>query len=502
MRKTIFLILMLALIFPMMRASSFAEGAAPLSLSYSGGTGSGRSNSDFDENKWTYEYQYHVLSLAGDLPQGKLSSQLQVEESNDVSELTYARIKLSADTYSLDLGDNVMNFSDLTLNNVAYQGAAVTLKPSSNLNLTVVSGARGSGSWGAAVLRDTRPKDYFTGVRGMFSTGAGLGLSATYLTNPEGDDVTSVGGEFDLGNLEFAAESGTAKDGNAVTESVKYKDGLLTLGTVYRDIDPTYTVPVDYINFKGIKGTYTTLGFSPSSNFSVNLQNNSYIDRLNGTPDGMNVETSGDINCYLDSGTNIGYSGWRNDRRAYDRGGITEGEVMYITQQFWLLTRNSIYYRNQPAWFQSFTPSEESYSENKNVAGINISLFDLIHLNYEVENSEKIFKSTDITVNPTAISMRMDIFETQITGTPFSLASSFNYRKDIPDKYAVDPDSTAYTSAYSDATLKYAPSPDMSCFVTAKVFDLVAPDTDRTARTQNDLSFGLTCAFNTNIYMK
>jgi hypothetical protein len=502
MRKAIYLILILILIFPLMRASSFAEGAAPLSLSYSGGTGSGQSKSDFDQNIWTYEYQYHVLSLSGDLPMGKLSSQLQVEESNNVSELTYARIKLAADTYSLDLGDNVMNFSDLTLNNVAYQGAAVTLKPSSNISVTAVSGARGNGSWGATVLRDTRPKDYFSGVKGVFSPAAGLGLSATYLTNPKGDQVTSYGGAFDLGNLQFAAESGTAKDGKAVSESVKYSDGLLTMGTVYRDIDPTYTVPVDYMNYKGVKGTYSNLGFNPSRNFSINLQSNSYIDRLNGTLEATNVDTSGDIICNLDTGTTIGYSGWRNDDRAYERGGITEGEMMYITQQFWLLTRNSVYFRQQPSWFQSFNASEESYSENKNIAGINISLFDLIHLNYEVENTEKFLKSTDITINPTAISMRMDLFESQIPNTPFSLASSFNYRKDIPDKYATDAEDSASISSYGDATLKFAPSPDMSCYVTAKIFDLSSPDVTQSARMENDLSFGMNYTFNTNIYMK
>ncbi len=486
-----------------MRISAFADGPASLSLSYSGGTGSGQSNSDFAANQWTYQYQYHVLSLSGDLPQGKLSSQLQVEESNDVSELTYARLKLSADTYSLDLGDNVINFSDLTLNNVAYQGAALTLKPSSNLNVTVVSGARGNGNWGATVLRDTRPKDYFSGVRGVFSPNSVLGLSATYLTSPQGADVTSVGGEINLGSLQFAAESGSAtNDAKAVTESVKYNDGLLTMGTVYRDIDPTYAVPVDYINYKGIKGTYSTLGFNPSKYFSLNLQSNSYIDRLNGTSETTNVDTSGDITCNLDSGTTIGYSGWRNDDRAYANAGITEGEMMYITQQFWLLTRNSIYFREQPSWFQSFATSAESYSETKNIAGINISLFDLIHLNYEVENNIQLFKDTDITVNPTAISMRMDLFETQISGTPFSLASSFNYRKDIPDKY--DSNSTTEVSAYSDATLKFAPNPDMSCYITAKIFDLSSPnvDVDQNTRTEDDLSFGLNYTFNTNIYMK
>ncbi len=98
--------------------------------------------------------------------------------------------------------------------------------------------------------------------------------------------------------------------------------------------------------------------------------------------------------------------------------------------------------------------------------------------------------------------MRMDLFESQIPGTPFSLASSYNYRKDIPDKYATDADDAASISSYTDATLKYSPSPDMSAYVTGKIFKLSSPDVDESARTENDFSFGLNCTFNTNIYMK
>jgi hypothetical protein len=109
-----------------------------------------------------------------------------------------------------------------------------------------------------------------------------------------------------------------------------------------------------------MKGTYSTIGIRPSNNVSINVQSDSYIDRLNGTGEASNLDTRGDITCNFNSGTSIGYSGWRNDRPEYERGGITEGEMMYITQQFYLLTRNSIYFRSQPTWFESFSPSEES----------------------------------------------------------------------------------------------------------------------------------------------
>jgi len=173
---------------------------------------------------------------------------------------------------------------------------------------------------------------------------------------------------------------------------------------------------------------------------------------------------------------------------------------MYITQQFYLLTRNSIYYRNQPTWFESIHSSDESYSENKNIAGVNISLFDFIHLNYEIENAIKIFRNTDVTINPSAISSRIDVFETQIFDSPFYLSGSVNYRKDIPDKNVSEESNTV--SAYSDVTLKYSPSPDFSCFVTSKILNLSSPDADRTAREEHDISYGLTCSFNTNFYLK
>ena len=484
----------------LMQACTLAYGAEPLSLTYAGGTGAGESTSKFPENSWNYTYQYHVFVLSGDVPQGRLFSQLQLGEIDSKTGLTYARMNLYGSTYSIDLGDNVVNFSDLTLNSLSYQGAGVTLKPSSNFSLSVVGGARGSGMWGADVKRDTRTKDNFTGVKTVFYPGMGFGLSAVYLTTPGGTDVLSYGGEYIFNDLKFSAEHGSALDGKAVNGEVKYQNNWLTLGTVYRNIDPTYVVPFDYVSHKGMRGTYSSLGIRPSNNLSINVQSDNYIDRLNGSPDVSNLDTRGDINCNFGSGTNIGYSGWRNDRPAYERGGITDGEMMYITQQFVLLTRNSVYFRSQPTWFESASPSEESYSEKKDIAGVNISLFDLIHLNYEIENAEKIFKSTDIKINPSAYTARMDLFETQIMDSPFSLASSVNYRKDIPDK-GVSEDEIS-TSVYSDMTVKYIPSSDLSCYITAKVFNMSSPNEDRTAREQKDLSFGLNYTFNTNFYLK
>lgn len=498
MRKAL-LILSIS-IFALLQVCAAASGATPLSFSYIGGTGSGASDSNFVENVWTYTYQYHILSLSGDTPQGSLSSRLQIDEMDYKTGLTYARINLSGSTYSINLGDDVANFSGLTLNSVAYQGAGVTLKPSSNFSMMVVGGSRGSGLWGSNVRRDTRAKDNFTGVRTVFNPGLGLGLSVNYLTTAGGTDVFSYGGEYNFENLALAAEYGSALEGKAFSGEIRYRDSWLTLGTVYRDIEPTYVVPFDYVNYKGMKGTYSSIGIRPSNNLSINLQSDSYIDRLNGSPEVSNLDTRGDLSYNLESGTSIGYSGWRNDRQAYERGGITEGEMMYITQQFYLLTRNSIYYRNQPTWFTSLNPSEESYSENKNIAGINISLFDVMHLNYEVENTVKLFKSTDVIVNPSAVTARMDLFETRIMEGPFYIASSVNYRKDIPDKDTPEDEMT--TSAYSDVTLKYVPGPDLSCFVTTKVFNIISPDADRTARNQNDMSFGLKYTFNTSFYMK
>ena len=484
----------------LMQACVLAYGADPLSLTYAGGTGAGESTSKFPENSWNYTYQYHVLVLSGDVPQGRLFSQIQVEDLSFQTGLTYARMNLYGSTYSIDLGDNVTNFSDLTLNSLSYQGAGVTLKPSSNFTMSIVGGSRGNGLWGADVRRDTREKQNFTGVKTVFYPGMGLGLSAIYLTTPGGADVFSYGGEYAFEDLKLAAEYGSAMEGKAFNTEVKYQTGWLTLGTVYRDIDPTYIVPFDCVSHKGMKGTYSTIGIRPSNNVSINVQSDSYIDRLNGTGEASNLDTRGDITCNFNSGTSIGYSGWRNDRPEYERGGITEGEMMYITQQFYLLTRNSIYFRSQPTWFESFSPSEESYSESKNIAGLNISLFDLIHLNYEIENAEKIFKSTEVKINPSAYTARMDLFETQIMDGPFYLASSVNYRKDIPDK-GVSEEATS-TSVYSDMTVKYMPSTDLSCYITAKVFNMSAPNEDRTAREQKDLSFGLNYTFNTDLYMK
>lgn len=501
MRKTLLYILFLLAAFfclAVLPAQTYAMGASPLSLTYSGGTGAGESTSKFSENAWSYKYQYHVFVLSGDLPQGRLSSQFQVEERDYMAGLGYAHAAISGGNYAIDLGDNIINFSDLTFNSLGYQGASVNLKPASNLALTVVGGSRGNGMWGADVRRDSRPKETFTGLRSVYSPWEGFGLSATYLTAQGGTRVLSYGSEYTFKDMKLGLEYGSAADGKALRGEVRYQSNWLSLGTIFRDIDSTYIVPFDYVGYKGMKGTYSSLGIRPTNDLSINIQSDSYLDRANGTPEALNLDTRGDFSYSMPTGTNIGYSGWRNDRQSYERGGITEGEIMYITQTFYLLTRNAIYYRYQPTWFTSASPSEDSYSENKNIAGINISLFDVAHLNYEIENTFKILRSTDITVNPSAITARFDLFENQIMESPFHISSSVNYRTELPDKESKEES----ISLYSDLTLKYIPGSDLNCFITARIFNMNSPAADRTAREQKDLSFGLTYSFNTDIFLK
>jgi len=397
----------------------------------------------------------------------------------------------------VDLGDNTISFSDLTLNHLSYQGAGVTLKPSRNFALTIIGGSRGNGLWGADVRRDTRPKENFTGVKSVFAPFEELNFNATYLTAQGGSQVLSYGSDFSLNNIRLGMEFGSAGEGKAFQGEIGFKSNWFNLGTIYRDVDSTYLVPFDYISYKGKKGTYSSIGIKPISNLSINVQNNSYLDKLNGDPTITNIDTSGDISYNMETGTNVGYSGWRNDRPSYDRGGISEGEIMYITQTFYLLTRNAIYYRFQPTWFESRNASEESYAENKNIAGLNISLFDAAHLNYEIENTIKLLKNTDITINPSAISVRFDLFENRIMESPFYMASSINSRTDSADK---DSDKSALT--YSEVTLKYIPSQDLSCFITSRTYKMDSPEEARTAREQTDLSFGLKYSFNTNFYLK
>jgi len=493
--------LVLALIAVMAISNQAFALGDPLTLTYAGGTGQGRSTSSFVENQWEYRYQYHMLALSGDIPQGKLFSQIQLEERDYITGLGYAKLGLYGSTYAIDLGDNTANFSDITLNNLSYQGASITLKPSSNFNLTVLGGSRGNGLWGYDVRRDTRAKQNFTGVKSAYSPGGGLGLTATYLSTPGGADVAAYGTEYVFDKFKLGAEYGSATEGKAFRGEIKYQDNLLSLGTIYRDVDTTYIVPFDYASYKGMKGTYSSLGIRPSNNLTLNMQSNSYADRINGADGSTNNDMRGDLTYNLETGTSIGYSGFKNDRSGYERGGITEGEMMYITQQFYLLTRNAVYYRVQPIWFESLNPSEESYSEEKNVAGLNISLFDYIHLNYEIENSARIFKSTEFTLKPSAITMRMDIFEAQIYQSPFWLASSINYRKDTVQKDSTE-EAEETTNMYSDLTLKYIPSPDLSCYITGKVNNITAPDAERTTKEQVDLTFGLNYTFNTFIYLK
>jgi hypothetical protein len=258
-------------------------------------------------------------------------------------------------------------------------------------------------------------------------------------------------------------------------------------------------VPVDYVSYRGMKGTYSSLGLKPMANMNINVQSNSYKDRLNVTKEAYNLDTRGDLSYNLTPSTNIGYSGFRYDRSAYDRGGVTEGEMMYITQQFVMLTKNAIYYRSQPTWFNSEITAE-SYSEKKDVAGINISIFDFTRLNYEIENATRLFKSTDVALKPTAVSARMDIFETQILTSPYYLSSSYNYRREVKDSSSAEVEAT--TTTYTDLTLKYIPNPDLSCYITGRVLDIVGPEIDAVTRDQTDWSFGLTYSFNTNFYMK
>jgi len=502
MRSFCIYILIAFIILP---AQVFALGANPLTLTYAGGAGQGDSYSkSFSENKWDYKYQYHVLVLSGDTPQGSLFSQIQLEERDYMTGLGYAKLSLSGSTYSIDIGDNVAQFSDITLNSLSYQGASVTLKPSSSFQMTVLGGSRGNGSWGADVRRDTRPRETFTGVRTVFYPVGGLGLNATYLTAPGGADVLAYGSEYVFRDLKFAGEYGSALEGKAFRGEIRYQTSWLTLGTIYRDVDDTYVVPFDYVGYKGMKGTYSTLGIRPWSNMNINIQSDSYIDRLNGDPDLTVNDTRGDISYNLSPSTNIGYSGWRNDRSAYDRGGISEGELMYITQQFVLLTKNAIYYRYQPTWFESLNPSEESsveksYSENKNISGINIALFDTAHLNYEIENTIRLIKDTNIDINTKAVTVRMDVFDTQIMSSPFYIASTFNHRRDIPDRGSNEKETI---TTYEDATLKFIPNKDLSCFITAKVLKITAPEEYRLTREQHDLSFGMIYSFNTSFYLK
>jgi len=506
MRKTVLFILLVAAFLavpaclPLGTAIVFAWEGSPLTLSYSGGTGVGRSTSIFDENIWSYDYQYHVLVLTGDVPQGSLFSQLQLEETNNIAELSYARFAISGKTYSVSLGDNTDSFSELTLSSINYQGANVTIKPTSDLSLTVVGGSRGNGLWGADVRRDTRPQENFTGVRSVYNVGSGFGVNATYITASGGNNVLSYGGDYTYNDLKLGMEYGTASGGKALRGEVKYQTNALYLGTIYRDIDSTYIVPFDYVSYKGMKGTFISAGIRPTNNLSINIQNDSYMDRLNGMPGITNVDTRGDITFNSQSGTGLGYSGWKNDRSAYDRGNITEGEMMYITQTFCLLTKNAIYYRFQPTWFTSMNSSEESYSENKNVTGVNISLFDAAHLNYEIENTARFIKSTDIAIFPYATTARLDLFESRIMESPFWVSSSINYREEKADRSSTE--EATSVSCYSDITLKYIPNSDFSCFVTAKMFNMDSPDADRTAREQKDISFGLTYTFNTNFYLK
>jgi len=500
MRKISLFILIFVAVFAclLLPSHSYGIGVSPLALKYVGGTGKGESTSQFVENRWTYKYQYHLFILSGDVPQGSLSSQFQLEERDYTTEMGYAHLTLNGSNYSINVGDNVSNFSDLTISSISYQGASVTLKPSSDLSFTVVGGSRGNGVWGSNVRRDTRDKENFAGLRSVYAPEGGLGLSATFLTSAGGTQVLSYGSEYILKDLKFGMEYGTATDGKAIRGEVRYQSNWLTLGTIFRDVDSTYIVPFDYVSYRGQKGTYSSFGLRPMNELSINVQNNSYLDRLNGTLEAMNIDTRGDISYNTPNGTNIGYSGWRNDRQSYERGGISEGEIMYITQTFYLLTRNAIYYRFQPTWYTSGNASEESYSEDKNITGINISLFDVAHLNYEIENTFRILKSSDITVNPTAVNARLDLFETQIMESPYYIASSVNYRRDLADKDVKD----ATTTVYTDVTLKYVPSKDLSCFIGTKVSNIDSPKADMTARNQTDINFGLTYTFNTDIFLK
>lgn len=495
------------LIIALLPVSAIAEGGSPLILTYAGGTGAGESTSKYVENAWTYTYQYHVFVLTGDLPQGNLFSQLQIEERDGKTGLASAKLALSGSTYAMEIGDNTANFSDITLNGVAYQGTSITLKPNSNFNVTILGGAKGHGLWGYDVRRDNRERENFTGLRTNFNIGSDLGLNTTFLTSPGGTQVIAYGGEYSLNDVKLAAEYGSsspslesesAEDSKAYRLEMKYQSNYLTLGTIYRNVGTDYIVPMDYQTFRGMKGTYSTLNFRPSNTLSINLQNDSFLDRLNADPELTINNTRGDINYNMSSGTSIGFSGWRTDNTARERGGMTDGEMMYITQQFFLLTKNAVYYRLQPSWFNAGSASDESYSEKKEVTGINIALLDYLHLNYEIENTTRILKTTDIEINPSAVAARVDLFETPIFGMPLYLSSSYNYRKDIADRNSTEES----TSTYEDVTLKYKPNSDFSCYISGKIYNMDAPTADRSTREQKDISFGLNYSFNTYIFLK
>ena len=502
--KRTFLIGILLLFFAFQEAG-FALGGSPLSLSYAGGTGDGASYSRFSENKWSYKYQYHVFVLTGNTPQGSVFSQLQLEERDEKTGIAYGRLNLYGSTYSIELGDSVANFSDITVNSLSYQGLGITLKPYSNFNVSFIGGSRGHGIWGADVRRDNREKENFTAIRSVYYPGWGLGFNTTFLTTPAGGDVIAYGSEYVFKDLKLGAEYGSAAEGKAFRGEIKYQTNWLTLGTIYRDVDSTYKMPFDYIGYQGMKGTYSTLTLRPMNNMNLNIQSNSYVDRsldgINGDPDLTINENRGDVSYNMNTGTSVGYSGWKSDRSAYDRGGISEGEVMYITQQFYLLTKNAIYYRFQPSWFEATSTAEadNNYYEDKNVTGINIALLDALHLNYEIENTTRFLKNIDTTLNPKAFSVRMDLYESPIMGTPLSIASSVNYRRDMSD---VDVDEEDTTSLYEDVTFRYAPDQDLNCYVTVKILKMHTPDDNRGTMEQKDVSFGLNYSFNTNFLLK
>lgn len=494
MRKTT----LIFIIFFVISQACFGVEIEPLSFSYSGGTGGGKSMSDYSENEWDYTYQYHVIGAAGDTLMGKLDSRLQVEEGNGYKQLSYMKMGLSGKNYSLDLGDNNTSFSELTLKSMSYQGAGLTLKPSKNFILMMVGGSRGNSYWGKEVRRDTRQEENFSGLRTTYYPVTNFGINATYLTMGDGKDLVAYGGQYSFGDMSFFTECGLAGEGKGFVGEAKYNGGNFRLSTTYRDIDTSYSNPVDYVSYVGKKGTYSTATYSPIKDLTISGRYDYYTDNLANDPSISNADMSADMSYYLTSSTLVYLSDWVNDRKSYDRGGVSKGGYWSLSQAFDFLTNNTVYVKGQPSKFESSSSSEESYTEDKNIIGLNVSLFDIASFNMESEQGKKDYISTGVEVNPSAVELRFDLNETRFIFDQIFLSGSVDFRKDIAG--TSDDDETS--STYSDITLRYKPNRDFSCYVSGAVSNVQGPDEDRTTANQTHIRFGLNYAFTSGMYMK
>ncbi|MFC1767736.1 SdrD B-like domain-containing protein [Candidatus Margulisiibacteriota bacterium] len=495
MRKTILIFILLLVV---SSACFAAWGVAPLSFYYAGGTGNGSSASIYSENSWDYAYSYHVMGASGDTIMGTLDSQLQFEERDGYNEMAYLHMGITGRTYSLTLGDNYARFSELTLNSMGYQGAGLTLKPSKSFMFTMVGGSRGNGYWGRVVRRDTRAKETFSGFRTTYYPTMDFGINATYLTMGEGNELMAYGGQYSMGNMNFYAEHGVAGTGKGLIGKADYNGRAFRFSTTYRDIDTDYQNPVDYISYVGKKGNYSTLSYSPFDNLSISGGFNSYTDELAMDPTFNNIDVSTNVNYNLTPSTKVYYSSWMNDRKGYDRGGVAEGSFMLLSQAFHFLSENTVYIKAQPGTFQSLSSSEESYTEDRNIVGINVPLFSLAHLNIESESGKREITTTGTKTTPSAFEVRLDIPETKLVWEGTSMAFSYDYRKDIPTDISDD----ETTTLYYDVTFRYRSGDDLSFYITKITADVQGPSADRSTANRNDIKFGLKYAFTSNMYLK